>query len=73
VTSTVDSAKIDQRTAQWLRKRHPDWPDERISNLIIRTRIIDDHPNWTDAEIDSLAMALQKRDTRAKQSETEEP
>ena len=50
--------KADKAAFKWLRKKHPDWSDDRIGHLIARSHVIDQHPNWSDAEIDREVMAL---------------
>jgi hypothetical protein len=64
MTNAADSAEIDKRTARWLRKRHPRWPDEQIDRLITRTHVIDAHPNWTNGEVDD-EIAARERDKEA--------
>jgi hypothetical protein len=49
----MSAAEVDERTARWLRKRHPTWSDDKIGRLITRSRVIDDHPNWQDEQVDA--------------------
>lgn len=60
MTNAANAAEIDKSAAQWLRERHPNWSDAKISRTIIRSRVIEDHPNWSDAQIDAETAQREK-------------